>query len=223
MGIFTDMANMRTTLMAAALDEVRNGGWALYVSLEMNIPHIYKRFRQVAYDSLHDENLKTPEGFIKFVNDSNGELELAVFPTFTLSVDDLLGQVLQNNPATLVCIDSLPLLKSDATVDTGPDSLYWVRLWGKLKAYALKHHVRIVTFKDLVPYDSGSVIPPTSVTDSILGGMPTGSFIKKQSTWDGAAAYAKAALDTYTGCHVEITQIDEPIYKYAVTVFKKEK
>jgi hypothetical protein len=44
---------------------------------------------------------------------------------------------------------------------------------------------------------------------------------KKLSTLDFAMAYAKSALQAYTWAKVEVAPIDEPLFKYAVTISKK--
>ena len=41
---------------------------------------------------------------------------------------------------------------------------------------------------------------------------------KKLSTLDGALQYAKLALETFPKIKIEIEPIDEPIYKYLVTI-----
>ena len=78
-----------------------------------------------------------------------------------------------------------------------------------------------------MPVDSFSVIGPRAyrVTEDITvpvdGEKATRPITKKMSTLDFAVAYAKSALEAYSWAKVEIAPIDEPIFKYAVTISRK--
>ena len=53
------------------------------------------------------------------------------------------------------------------------------------------------------------------------GEKATRPITKKMASLDFAMAYAKSALDTYSWAKVEIALIDEPLYKFAVTIRRK--
>jgi len=57
-----------------------------------------------------------------------------------------------------------------------------------------------------VPVDGEKVIRP---------------IVKKMSSLDFAMAYTKSALETYSWAKVEIAPIDEPLYKFAVTIKRR--
>lgn len=53
------------------------------------------------------------------------------------------------------------------------------------------------------------------------GEKATRPITKKMASLDFAMAYAKSALETYSWAKVEISPIDEPLYKFAVTISKR--
>lgn len=53
------------------------------------------------------------------------------------------------------------------------------------------------------------------------GEKATRPITKKMASLDFAMAYAKSALETYSWAKVEIAPIDEPLYKFAVTIKRK--
>lgn len=55
-------------------------------------------------------------------------------------------------------------------------------------------------------------------TIAVDGEKATRPIIKKVASLDFAMAYAKFALETYSWAKVEIAPIDEPLYKFAVTI-----
>lgn len=55
-------------------------------------------------------------------------------------------------------------------------------------------------------------------TIAVDGEKATRPITKKMASLDFAMAYAKSALETYSWAKVEIAPIDEPLYKFAVTI-----
>lgn len=55
----------------------------------------------------------------------------------------------------------------------------------------------------------------------VNGEKATRPIVKRVYSLDGAMAYAKSALETYSWAKVEIVPIDEPLYKFSVTISKK--
>ena len=53
------------------------------------------------------------------------------------------------------------------------------------------------------------------------GEKATRPITKKMASLDFAMAYAKSALEAYSWAKVEIAPIDEPLYKFAVTIKRK--
>lgn len=58
-------------------------------------------------------------------------------------------------------------------------------------------------------------------TVTVDGEKATRPITKKMASLDFAMAYAKSALETYSWAKVEIAPIDEPLYKFAVTIKRK--
>lgn len=58
-------------------------------------------------------------------------------------------------------------------------------------------------------------------TIAVDGEKATRPITKKMASLDFAMAYAKSALETYSWAKVEIAPIDEPLYKFAVTIKRK--
>lgn len=58
-------------------------------------------------------------------------------------------------------------------------------------------------------------------TVKVDGEKATRPITKKMASLDFAMAYAKSALETYSWAKVEIAPIDEPLYKFAVTIKRK--
>lgn len=58
-------------------------------------------------------------------------------------------------------------------------------------------------------------------TVKVDGEKATRPITKKMASLDFAMAYAKSALEAYSWAKVEIAPIDEPLFKYAVTISKK--
>ena len=58
-------------------------------------------------------------------------------------------------------------------------------------------------------------------TVKVDGEKVTRPITKKMASLDFAMAYAKSALETYSWAKVEIAPIDEPLYKFAVTIKRK--
>ena len=58
-------------------------------------------------------------------------------------------------------------------------------------------------------------------TVKVDGEKATRPIVKKMASLDFAVAYAKSALETYSWAKVEIAPIDEPLYKFAVTIKRK--
>ena len=50
------------------------------------------------------------------------------------------------------------------------------------------------------------------------GEKATRPIVKKVYSLDCAMAYAKSALEAYSWAKVEVAPIDEPLFKYAVTI-----
>ena len=59
------------------------------------------------------------------------------------------------------------------------------------------------------------------ITVKVDGEKATRPITKKMASLDFAMAYAKSALETYSWAKVEIAPIDEPLYKFAVTIKRK--
>lgn len=57
-----------------------------------------------------------------------------------------------------------------------------------------------------------------NTTIAVDGEKATRPITKKMASLDFAMAYAKSALETYSWAKVEIAPIDEPLYKFAVTI-----
>ena len=55
-------------------------------------------------------------------------------------------------------------------------------------------------------------------TVKVDGEKATRPITKKMASLDFAMAYAKSALEAYSWAKVEIVPIDEPLFKYAVTI-----
>lgn len=60
-----------------------------------------------------------------------------------------------------------------------------------------------------------------NTTIEVDGEKATRPIVKKMSSLDFAMAYAKSALETYSWAMVEIAPIDEPLYKFAVTIKRR--
>ena len=60
-----------------------------------------------------------------------------------------------------------------------------------------------------------------NTTIAVDGEKATRPITKKMASLDFAMAYAKSALETYSWAKVEIAPIDEPLYKFAVTIKRK--
>lgn len=60
-----------------------------------------------------------------------------------------------------------------------------------------------------------------NTTIDVDGEKATRPITKKMASLDFAMAYAKSALETYSWAKVEIAPIDEPLYKFAVTIKRK--
>lgn len=60
-----------------------------------------------------------------------------------------------------------------------------------------------------------------NTTIKVDGGKATRPITKKMASLDFAMAYAKFALETYSWAKVEIAPIDEPLYKFAVTIKRR--
>lgn len=60
-----------------------------------------------------------------------------------------------------------------------------------------------------------------NTTVKVDGEKATRPITKKMASLDFAMAYAKSALETYSWAKVEIAPIDEPLFKYVVTISKK--
>lgn len=60
-----------------------------------------------------------------------------------------------------------------------------------------------------------------NTTIEVDGEKATRPITKKMASLDFAMAYAKSALETYSWAKVEIAPIDEPLYKFAVTIKRK--
>ncbi|MBR4792419.1 MAG: hypothetical protein IK038_02030 [Bacteroidaceae bacterium] len=58
-------------------------------------------------------------------------------------------------------------------------------------------------------------------TVKVDGETATRPITKKTGSLDFAMAYAKSALETYSWAKVEIAPIDEPLYKFAVTIKRR--
>lgn len=78
-------------------------------------------------------------------------------------------------------------------------------------------------FKD-VPLEKIKPFCYRVVEDSVVpvdAEKATRPITKKMASLDFAMAYAKSALETYSWAKVEVAPIDEPLFKYAVTISKK--
>lgn len=80
------------------------------------------------------------------------------------------------------------------------------------------HKFKDVPLKKIKPF-CYRVAEDTTVP--VDGEKATRPIVKKMSSLDFAMAYAKSALETYSWAKVEISPIDEPIFKYAVTISRK--
>jgi len=60
-----------------------------------------------------------------------------------------------------------------------------------------------------------------NTTIKVDGEKATRPITKKMASLDFAMAYAKSALEAYSWAKVEIAPIDEPLYKFAVTIKRK--
>ena len=60
-----------------------------------------------------------------------------------------------------------------------------------------------------------------NATIKVDGEKATRPITKKMASLDFAMAYAKSALEAYSWAKVEIAPIDEPLYKFAVTIKRK--
>lgn len=58
-------------------------------------------------------------------------------------------------------------------------------------------------------------------TVKVDGEKATRPITKKMASLDFAMAYAKSALEAYSWAKVEIAPIDEPLYKFSVTIKRK--
>lgn len=59
------------------------------------------------------------------------------------------------------------------------------------------------------------------ITVPVDGEKATRPITKKMASLDFAMTYAKSALETYSWAKVEIAPIDEPLYKFAVTIKRR--
>lgn len=80
------------------------------------------------------------------------------------------------------------------------------------------HNFKDVSLKKIKPF-CYRVAEDTTVP--VDGEKATRPIVKKMSTLDFAMAYAKSALETYSWATVEVAPIDEPFYKYIVTIKRK--
>lgn len=60
-----------------------------------------------------------------------------------------------------------------------------------------------------------------NTTIKVDGEKATRPITKKMASLDFAMAYAKSALEAYSWSKVEVVPIDELLFKYAVTIYKK--
>ena len=60
-----------------------------------------------------------------------------------------------------------------------------------------------------------------NTTIKVDGEKATRPITKKMASLDFAMVYAKSALETYSWAKVEIAPIDEPLYKFVVTIKRK--
>ena len=80
------------------------------------------------------------------------------------------------------------------------------------------HNFKDVSLKKIKPF-CYRVTEDTTVP--VDGEKATRPIVKKTTSLDFAMACAKAAMETYSWAKVVIAPIDEPFYKYTVTIKRK--